>query len=172
MFGRLFETSSMWNYGVLYFYKAKRILERRGIQTSSLFVKIWLVCISEFKANFFFSFIWLGFLARIYWSSLDHDLMTSIWKKGISILAGNLNSGRSYLITAVIGKQIVIRPKHINYSVITHDFNFPTQSPDSVQSTSRWIFEEIRPCRVVQADFHDWFELVSFPIIAVAHHIY
>ena len=28
--------------------------------------------------------------------------MTSIWEKAISILAGNLNSGRSYLITAVI----------------------------------------------------------------------
>ena len=33
---------------------AKRILERRGIQTSSSFVKIWLVCIPEFKANFLF----------------------------------------------------------------------------------------------------------------------
>ena len=29
---------------------------------------------------------------------LDHDLMK---EKAISILAGNLNSGRSYLITAV-----------------------------------------------------------------------
>ena len=27
--------------------------------------------------------------------------MASIWEKAISILAGNLNSGRSYLITAV-----------------------------------------------------------------------
>ena len=34
---------------------AKRILERRGVQTSSLFVKIWLVCIPESKANFLFS---------------------------------------------------------------------------------------------------------------------
>ena len=32
---------------------------------------------------------------------LDHDLMASIYEKDISILAGNLNSGRSYLITAV-----------------------------------------------------------------------
>ena len=29
------------------------------------------------------------------------DLMASIWEKAISILAGNLNSGRSYLITTV-----------------------------------------------------------------------
>ena len=41
-------------------------------------------------------FIWWN-----YWSSLDHDLVASIWEKAISILAGNLNSGRSYLITAV-----------------------------------------------------------------------
>jgi hypothetical protein len=34
---------------------AKRIvLERRGIQTSSSFVKIWLVCIPESKANLLF----------------------------------------------------------------------------------------------------------------------
>ena len=31
---------------------AKRIIERRGIQTSSSFVKIWLVSMPEFKANF------------------------------------------------------------------------------------------------------------------------
>jgi len=41
------------------------------------------------------------FLSRNYWSSLDHYLMASIREKIISILAGNLNSGRSYLITAV-----------------------------------------------------------------------
>ena len=41
------------------------------------------------------------FLSRIYWTSLDHDLMASIWEKAISILAENLNLGRVYLITAV-----------------------------------------------------------------------
>ena len=41
-------------------------------------------------------------MACLYCSSLDHDLMASIWVKAISILAGNLNSGRSYLITAVL----------------------------------------------------------------------
>ena len=47
-------------------------------------------------------FKWLVFfLSRNYWSSLDHDLMASIWEKDISILAENLNSGGSYLITAV-----------------------------------------------------------------------
>ena len=49
----------------------------------------------------FLAFIWLGFLSRKYWSSLDNDLMASILEKAISILAGNLNSGRSYLIAAV-----------------------------------------------------------------------
>ena len=38
----------------------------------------------------------LAFLSRNYRSFLDHDLMASIWEKSISILAGNLNSGRSY----------------------------------------------------------------------------
>ena len=33
------------------------------------------------------------FISRNYWSSLDHDLMASIWEKAISILTGNLNSG-------------------------------------------------------------------------------
>ena len=46
--------------------------------------------------------MWLGFLSKNYWSSLDHDLMASIWEKAISVLAGNLNSGRSYFITAVV----------------------------------------------------------------------
>ena len=82
---------------------AKRILKRLGIQTSSSFVKIWWVCIPKFKANFLF--FWhlygLGFFSRIYWSWLDHDRIASIWEKAISILAENLNSGRSYLITAV-----------------------------------------------------------------------
>ena len=35
------------------------------------------VCIPSFKASFlfFWVFIWLCFLSRIYWSSLDHDLI-------------------------------------------------------------------------------------------------
>ena len=32
---------------------------------------------------------------------LHHDLMASIREKAIAILAGNLNSGRRYLITAL-----------------------------------------------------------------------
>ena len=39
------------------------------------------------------------FLSRNYWNELD--LMASIWEKAISILAENLNSGRSYLNTAL-----------------------------------------------------------------------
>ena len=41
------------------------------------------------------------YLSRNYWSLLDNDLTASIWEKAISILARNLNSGRSYLITTV-----------------------------------------------------------------------
>ena len=44
----------------------------------------------------FFGIYMAWFLSRIYWSSLDHDLMASIWGKAISLLARNLNSGRSY----------------------------------------------------------------------------
>ena len=44
----------------------------------------------------------LVFLFKNYLSALDHDLMAKIWEKAISILAGNLNSGLSYLITAVL----------------------------------------------------------------------
>ena len=48
-----------------------------------------------------FVFVLLGFLSRNYWSSLYHDLMASSWEKANSILARNLNSGHTYLITAV-----------------------------------------------------------------------
>ena len=71
-----------------------------------------MVYIPKFKANFLLiclAFIWLGILNRIYWSSLDHDLTASIWEKAISILAGNLNSGRIYIITTV--------PKQVRKSV-------------------------------------------------------
>ena len=41
---------------------------------------------SVFLISYFLAFIiWLGFLSRIYWSSLDHDLMAGIWQKAISI---------------------------------------------------------------------------------------
>ena len=83
---------------------AKRIIEGRGIQTSSSFVKIWLVCIPEFRAIylFFWRLYGLDFLSRIYWSSLDHDdPMAGNWEKAISILAENLNSSCSFVITAV-----------------------------------------------------------------------
>ena len=89
-------------------YTAKKMLEKRKIQTSSSFDQIWLVCIPEFKANFLFFGIYIAwFLSRTYWSILDHDLTASIWEKAILILAGNLNSGPSYLITAVPGNRAV-----------------------------------------------------------------
>ena len=70
----------------------------------SSFVKIWLICSCEFKANFlsFLVFIPLGFFSRSYWRYLNHHLMANIWEKAILILVGNLNSGLSYLITTVI----------------------------------------------------------------------
>ena len=64
----------------------------------------WQLNISS-ELLFQLKFMWLGFLSRNYWSWLDHDLMASFWEKAISILAGNLNSRRSYLITAVLKRQ-------------------------------------------------------------------
>ena len=60
-------------YNLIFFYflfPAKRLLERHGIQTSSSFVKIWMVCIPNFKANFLFFFgVYMAwFLSRNYWS--------------------------------------------------------------------------------------------------------
>ena len=78
-------------------FTAQRILERRGIQTLSSFVKIyWSVFLNLKPISYSFGF-------RIYWRLLDHDLKSSIGEKAISILAGNLNSSRSYLTTAVLG---------------------------------------------------------------------
>jgi hypothetical protein len=96
---------------------AKRILERRGIQTSSLFVKIWLVFISEFKANFLY--IWhlygLGFFYL-------ESTVRYIWEKAVAILAGNLNSSRRYLITAV--KNVTCKRMSLNCDFV--DFVFQT----------------------------------------------
>ena len=39
---------------------------------------------------------------------VDHGVMASILEKAISILAGNLNSGRSYIITTVHKKVQVV----------------------------------------------------------------
>ena len=51
----------------------------------------------------FMVFIWLDFFyLETIGSELYHDLMTSIWEKVISILMGNLNSSRSYLLAAVL----------------------------------------------------------------------
>ena len=63
--------------------------------------KVW---IREFKANFQFFGLYMAwgfFLSRNYRSYLDHDLMANICEKGISVLAGNLNLGLGYHVTAV-----------------------------------------------------------------------
>ena len=54
----------------------------------SLFVKIWCL-VFDLKT--------IGVIL------LNHPLMANIWEKAISILAGNLNSGLSYLDTTEIG---------------------------------------------------------------------
>ena len=69
----------------------------------SVFIKQFWNYGSEDSGIISFGIWMIWFLSGIYWSSLHHDLMTSIWEKAISIFAGNLNSSRSYLITAVLG---------------------------------------------------------------------
>jgi hypothetical protein len=64
------------------------------------FVKIWIACSCKFKANFLV-FMPLAFWSRNYWDWLNHHLMANIWEKVNSILAENLNSCLSYLITTV-----------------------------------------------------------------------
>ena len=67
------------------------------------FFKIWTVSSCKFNANFltFLSLYHFFFCCRNYWSWSNHHLMANIWEKAISILAGNLNLDRSYLITTV-----------------------------------------------------------------------
>ena len=47
------------------------------------------------------------FLFKNYWIWLDYDLMASFGEKAFSILVGNLNLGRTYLITAVVKIQFI-----------------------------------------------------------------
>ena len=58
----------------------------------------------------FFGIIPIAFCSRNFWSQINHHLMANIWGKAISILEGNLNLGRSYLITTVINqmKKVII----------------------------------------------------------------
>ena len=52
---------------------AMRILERCGIKISSLFVKIWLVCIPEFKANFY---LYSDSTHTLSWSQISSGLIS------------------------------------------------------------------------------------------------
>ena len=70
----------------------------------TLFVKIWRVCNHEFNVNFI---PFLGLYHFLFYIESIGVSQTITWwlvfeKKPISILAGNLNSRLSYLITIVI----------------------------------------------------------------------
>ena len=75
------------------FSTAKRILERLGI-LHHRFSKFGRSVFLILKSIFFF------------WRLLTYDLMASIWEKAISISAGNLNLGCSYLIITVRSFQL------------------------------------------------------------------
>ena len=102
----------------------------------------WSVFLSLKPILILLALIWLGFfLSRIYWSSLDHDLMASIWEKDISILAGNLNLGRSYFITAVKANQFYLNlfaclfPKCM-FTLKLQNFLFV---PSNMLSQANWL---------------------------------
>ena len=99
----------------LFAHTAKRILERRGIQTSSSFVKIWLVCIPEFKANFLF--FWHLYGLVFYLESIGVRKIMIWWlafeKKAIAILVGNWNWSLTYLNTAVLSQVFNLQPVSI-----------------------------------------------------------
>ena len=62
------------------------------------------VCVPNFKGNFLFFLAFNGLVFNL--ETIEVRLIMIWWlafeKKAISILAGNLNSGHSYLITAVL----------------------------------------------------------------------
>ena len=103
------------------FFTAQRILERLGIQIHHCLSKSdWSIFLILKPISSFLVLAW--FLCRNYWSSLDHDLMASIWEKAISILAGNLNSGGSYVITAV-DVAFIVQPRTLKaFSVLPYSF--------------------------------------------------
>ena len=86
----------------------------------------WSVFLNLKPISYFFGIYTAWFF--IYWSSLDHVLMASIWEKAILILARNLNSGRSYLITAVLPRQFAFDSKkhysklEVNYTQSSFPF--------------------------------------------------
>ena len=84
------------------------------------------------------------FLSRNYWSSLDHDLMASIWEKAISILAGSLNSGRRYLITAA--------PYNLERQTKRSD----SKTLPEIMPTTVWVFPQATArvlCMIQSAQF-------------------
>ena len=106
-------------------------------------------CLSRFNwsllLNILLALVW--FFSRIYWRSLDHNLMAGIWEKDISILAQNLNSNRSCMyaflvihvqdicskLLVIIGREKLVCKLH--NSLRTFEY-FSSQK-------SRWIWREI-----------------------------
>ena len=62
------------------------------------FIYAWSIGVRFNQFLILLVFIFLGFLSRLYWS-----WNAIIWEKAFSILAGNLNQSRNYVITAVLG---------------------------------------------------------------------
>ena len=56
---------------------AKKILERRGILTSSSFIKIW--SLNLYPISYFLAFIWLGFFILNMWENIKFIANFSKW---------------------------------------------------------------------------------------------
>ena len=75
------------------------------------------------------------FLSRNYWSSLDHGLMANILEKAISILVGNLNSGLSFLFTALLNVKSKVEIFSIFVAFLEKlSFNYNLESKSEIQN--------------------------------------
>jgi hypothetical protein len=79
------------------------------MSTWTSFVKIWTVGNFEIITNFltFLGLYHLLFSLKTVGVWLNHHLLANIWEIAVSILAENLNLGRSYMITTVKNQQVI-----------------------------------------------------------------
>ena len=83
-------------------YRSNKIRKTQNEQMNIILSKFEKsVIVNLMPISWVFGYIPHSFCSRHYWSYLNHHLMANISEKAISILAGNLNLGCSYLITTV-----------------------------------------------------------------------
>ena len=94
-------TANICFYFAFGVYKCKICKEGYGNALVQLFGTAYRS--SKIRNNHLWIYHLVFYIETITVSYVNHHLMANIWEKVISILAGNLNLGRSYLITTVTG---------------------------------------------------------------------